>query len=464
MPVRKRIASVQKNAEIKLRDIGLELSDVLQGDANSRREAIEKRTQTPINDFVKFIDLMGKGELQKVKEWIDTANIASNAAGTPGALDTFTLRTTYNEIADLVAKNVQVSHQGSGILTQRLFVMYIELNRISQADEDWLMAGKNSTVKLPKQNVPDGIKTTFKSTQAQAKTLAEKIRQLWIASKAVTEMNIKDFSGDSIQDIDNALEQYFENEDQDSHLITKVKEVDSLTGKIHQRIAIEHQKARSDADKLLGKSKNLAFDKKRDTDLQGVLNKYAKDFGDIAGSKAITNEVIKQLTDVAVGKKKKKYKSSSEIKLAKNKKNSKSPNAKRLKRAISKAGKLKVPPLAAKVMQEAGSEKEDQVSVVRLKTLINKRLSAEVRRNMGRPALMNRTGRFSNSVELLNLRETPKGITGDYTYQLNPYQTFENTGQRRWPLGYNPKALITKSIRNLAIQYTETKFNRLRRT
>ena len=77
---------------------------------------------------------------------------------------------------------------------------------------------------------------------------------------------------------------------------------------------------------------------------------------------------------------------------------------------------------------------------------------------MGRPALINRTGRFSNSVELLNLRETAKGISGDYTYQLSPYQTFENTGQRRWPLGYNPKPLITKSIRNLAVQYTDRKF------
>ena len=90
MPVKKRIASVQKNAEIKLRDIGLELSDVIQGDADSRREAIEKRTQTPINDFVRFIEFMGKGELHKVQEWIVKAEMASNAAGTPGVLDTHT--------------------------------------------------------------------------------------------------------------------------------------------------------------------------------------------------------------------------------------------------------------------------------------------------------------------------------------------------------------------------------------
>ena len=77
---------------------------------------------------------------------------------------------------------------------------------------------------------------------------------------------------------------------------------------------------------------------------------------------------------------------------------------------------------------------------------------------MGRPALINQTGRFSNSVELVNLRQGPNTLVGDYTYMHNPYRTFENQGQRKWPVGYNPKPLITKSIRNLAMQYVENKF------
>ena len=102
--------------------------------------------------------------------------------------------------------------------------------------------------------------------------------------------------------------------------------------------------------------------------------------------------------------------------------------------------------------------------LLRLKNQINKRLPAEVRRNMGRPALINRTGRFSNSTQVLNLRQTAAGISGEYTYQRNPYETFENTGRRKWPAGYNPKPLITKSIRQLALQYTEQKLTSLRRT
>tara|TARA_S200002703_G_C3781308_1_gene240750 strand:- start:107 stop:1639 length:1533 start_codon:yes stop_codon:yes gene_type:complete len=112
-------------------------------------------------------------------------------------------------------------------------------------------------------------------------------------------------------------------------------------------------------------------------------------------------------------------------------------------------------------------------NISRLQALINKRLPAEVRRNMGRPALENRSGTFSNSAEILKIGRARKGLTADYTYlktgggtpprtnQPGVYQTFENSG--RWPSGYNPKDLIKKSIRNLALQYTEEKFIQLRR-
>ena len=88
--------------------------------------------------------------------------------------------------------------------------------------------------------------------------------------------------------------------------------------------------------------------------------------------------------------------------------------------------------------------------LARLKKYINSRLPAETRRNMGRPALINRTGRFSNSVEIQSMTQAQNSIMIKYTYLLSPYETFENTGKRRWPLAYNPKDLIAKSIRNLA--------------
>ena len=79
---------------------------------------------------------------------------------------------------------------------------------------------------------------------------------------------------------------------------------------------------------------------------------------------------------------------------------------------------------------------------------------------MGRPALINRTGIFSNSARLMSLRPAANTIVAKYTYMLTGggtsknrqgvYETFENTGSRSWPAGYNPKPLIAKSIRNLA--------------
>ena len=114
-------------------------------------------------------------------------------------------------------------------------------------------------------------------------------------------------------------------------------------------------------------------------------------------------------------------------------------------------------PIVSKTRQTREKGKQGQ-NLAKMQTAINRRLPAEVRRNMGRPALINRTGRFSDSAELVRLKQGPNTIMGDYTYQLNPYETFENTGEREWPAGYNPKTLIAKSIRNLAVGMTTQKF------
>ena len=106
---------------------------------------------------------------------------------------------------------------------------------------------------------------------------------------------------------------------------------------------------------------------------------------------------------------------------------------------------------------------QGQENLIKLRSKIQRSLPAEVRRNMGTDGrLHNRTGRFSNSARLLNLRETAGGISGEYTYQKFPYQTFEPgfaQGKARW----DPRKLITMSIRELALRHTETRFTQLRR-
>ena len=99
-----------------------------------------------------------------------------------------------------------------------------------------------------------------------------------------------------------------------------------------------------------------------------------------------------------------------------------------------------------------------ELNLGKVKTSINRKLGAEIRRNMGRPALINQTGRFSDSAELVSLRQAQNSKIGTYNYQLRPYETFENNGDRQWPAGFNPKPLIAKSIRNLAVGTITDKF------
>ena len=98
------------------------------------------------------------------------------------------------------------------------------------------------------------------------------------------------------------------------------------------------------------------------------------------------------------------------------------------------------------------------LDMLKLKKQINKRLPTAVKQNMGRPALINQTGRFAESAEVVRIKPSAKTLVADYTYQLNPYETFENTGDKQWPAGYNPKPLISKSIRNLALGLVDDKF------
>lgn len=177
-------------------------------------------------------------------------------------------------------------------------------------------------------------------------------------------------------------------------------------------------------------------------------------------AKATSDDVIQDLFKPVKDKKTKNFKITKKFKGKKFKDGTRSGNIKAaanktpVKRALTvrKVGK---PAKGKKTNPEAG---RDSLNILSLKRKINQRLPAEIRRNMGRPALINQTGRFSNSVELVNLRQGPNTLIGEYTYMHNPYRTFENEGQRKWPAGYNPKPLVTKSIRNLALQYAEAKF------
>ena len=116
---------------------------------------------------------------------------------------------------------------------------------------------------------------------------------------------------------------------------------------------------------------------------------------------------------------------------------------------------------AVEMKEEGGEVKENFAmqlrNLLKVKNAINKRLPAEVRRNMGRPSLINRSGRFSNSVQVDSIMPAAQTLMVKYNYRINPYETFENRGSKRWPVGYNPKPLIAKSIRQLSLGLIDQK-------
>lgn len=101
-------------------------------------------------------------------------------------------------------------------------------------------------------------------------------------------------------------------------------------------------------------------------------------------------------------------------------------------------------------------------SLVNVVNLINLQLADRIKQNMGTPRLNYRTGRFAKSAQVLNASIDNDGsVRLPYTYMKYPYQTFE-PGFARGTAARDPKALITKSIREIAQTIVTTKLRIVR--
>jgi len=116
----------------------------------------------------------------------------------------------------------------------------------------------------------------------------------------------------------------------------------------------------------------------------------------------------------------------------------------------------------AKVALVKGSKvakaKESNFSLAHLMGVLNDRLPQTVEANMGAPRLVNQSGRFANSTRITDVSTTKQGFPSiGYTYQKNPYQTFE-TGYRQGSENRDPRTLIDSSIREIAAQFAIGRF------
>ncbi len=112
--------------------------------------------------------------------------------------------------------------------------------------------------------------------------------------------------------------------------------------------------------------------------------------------------------------------------------------------------KAKKGPKEVQITKRVSKTAKPTYSLANLQTLLNSALQQQIKKNMVKPALQNRTGRFAESVRVERLSESRAGmITAFYSYMKSPYQTFE-PGFRQGSPARNPKTLISKSIREIA--------------
>ena len=130
-------------------------------------------------------------------------------------------------------------------------------------------------------------------------------------------------------------------------------------------------------------------------------------------------------------------------------------NTHRIKHSPDVVGSMKGVKGAPRIKAESGVDNM-QIAASVLRSFVNTSLTKQVQGNMGRPGLENVTGRFAQSVNVVNANALGNHVHMDYTYQTDPYRVFENGNQ--YPSGYDPIPLIEKSIRELAAAKLETKF------
>jgi hypothetical protein len=175
--------------------------------------------------------------------------------------------------------------------------------------------------------------------------------------------------------------------------------------------------------------------------------KFANWEGSDSRNQIEKKKIVKSFIDKA--KKDKKIKVSSidtKLKLSsgtpvKRKIKRKAPSKRKKKTTLTVKNKTKIP---------VASQTKSTLNLNALKAEINAKLSMTVIKNMGTPALENRTGRFARSVEVTDVIQTPKGFPSiGYTYQKGPYQTFE-PGFAQGSIQRDPRVVISKSIREIA--------------
>ena len=210
------------------------------------------------------------------------------------------------------------------------------------------------------------------------------------------------------------------------------RETKGIQGVDHLVIIIPETKASN-----LGAKQKM--EKMHRAKMQAIVDRFVKTYGDmrinVMGSKTPLQAVSETVSDMLMDKKNKKFRSTPKAKV----------NVRKQKIAAPKVKVAKPQPL-----RTSGGK---FTSAMNIQAILDQRIKQQVQDNMGEGgALVNRTGRFASSVSVEKVMQSRQGtLTAFYTYMKAPYQTFER-GYAQGSLRRDPRKLIARSIREIAME------------
>ena len=469
--LRNKVAKVPTSkTKLSLTDIANLAAQGLSTKTETYRAYLEDVTYPVLLKFAEFQEAMDnvldENLVRNCIQRLDTMDKNAKANGEPG-VNTADAINAYRQL--LSGYDYDVGHKDYSAIVQNLtairilFEKGIEFIDKTGATDVELNPGRVKSTTGEQTISRENKKDLIKATRTDLQTAIKQLNKGIVIGVSLQKLHKDSFDddgtpiGDIFDDLKSIIEDPVEVE------AIKSKTVDVVTGEANLTLEIQesafNRNARGKFEGYLSNIRaNIAqgkFDEAGGKQLLDEMGVSASAIAAMEDSDPLDLAIVKQYTAIANGKKPKRYKASgSRTKKGKVKKGKTAPILKPVKRKIF----TKPLVLAGAIKKRESSSDSNTREINKLRNKINRRLPAEVRRNMGRPALENRTSRFSNSAMLTDLRQGPKTLIGKYTYMINPYSTFENEGERQWPTGYNPKPLIAQSIRNLAMQYTEQKF------
>ena len=116
-----------------------------------------------------------------------------------------------------------------------------------------------------------------------------------------------------------------------------------------------------------------------------------------------------------------------------------------LGKILSNVKKEQYSKLGVKTGEKGVPGKEDRRKVVQIIRKAQKALHKEVQQRMNYPALQYQSGRFAESVQLMNLTQTARGLKAQYEYDMEHYGTFE-PGNKQGSRARDPNRLIEEAL------------------